>query len=224
MRIDIWSDVICPFCYIGKANLESALAEAGADADLVHHAFRLMPGDAPYPVEQMFARRYGQGPAQAAQSLRNVEATAARSGLEFHLDGTLCGDTSDAHKLLALAADKGVQIPLLNRLYRAYFSENHNVFDRDVLLQLGEETGLDRAAMTAAFTSPELAARVEADQRQAQAFDVRGVPFFVIDNRIAVSGAQPVNAYAEALRLAAAADAPADGATCGPDSCEVAQK
>ncbi|MBW8879834.1 MAG: DsbA family oxidoreductase [Asticcacaulis sp.] len=222
MRIDIWSDVICPFCYIGKANLETALAEAGVQAELVHHAFRLMPGDAPYPVEQMFARRYGQGPAQAAQSLRNVEATAARSGLEFHLDGTLCGDTTDAHKLLALAADKGLQITVLERFYRAYFTENRNVFDREVLMDLGSEAGLDRDDMLAAFASPDLAARVEADQQQAQSLNVRGVPFFVIGNRIAVSGAQPPSAFSEALKFVAAADAPQEGQTCGPDSCDIA--
>lgn len=220
MRIEIWSDVICPFCYIGKANLETAMRDAGVTADIVHHAFRLMPGDAPYPVEQMFARRYGQDPDQAAASLRNVEATAAKAGLAFHLTGTLCGDTTDSHRLLALAGDKGVQSALLDRLYRAYFSEGRNVFDRDVLLEQGQSVGLQRDDMTAAFDSVELTARIEADQRQAQAYDVRGVPFFIVDNRIAVSGAQPVSAFAEALRFVAAADAP----VCGPDYCEPAQK
>ncbi len=220
MRIDIWSDVICPFCYIGKANLEKALADSGTPTELVHHAFRLMPGDAPYPVEQMFARRYGQGPEQAAQSLRNVESTAAAAGLEFHLSSTLCGDTTDAHKLLALAGDRGVQAALLDRLYRAYFTQGRNVFDRDVLRELAADGGLDSVEISAAFDSAELTRRVAADQAKAQSLKVRGVPYFIIDNRVAVSGAQPVSAFAEALSFVTAADA----AVCGPNTCDPAQK
>ena len=110
MNIEIWSDVICPFCYIGKTHLETALAglPEGTDLTVHHRAFRLMPNEPPYPVEQMFARRYGQSAEQAQASLRNVEATAAQAGLEFHLSGTWAGDTTDAHVLLALAADKGI--------------------------------------------------------------------------------------------------------------------
>lgn len=220
MKIEIWSDVICPFCYIGKAQLEAALAEIGAEADIEHRAFRLSPDEAVAPVEAVLARKYGMAPAQVEASQRNVEAMAAQAGLEFHLGGTFSGDTTDAHKLLLLAADKGVQATLLDRLYRAYFTERHNIFDRDILLGFAEEAGLDRADAEAALDSFALEARVVADQRTAQGFGVNGVPFVVIDRKFGVSGAQGMPAFIQALQ-AAIADAPkpeiADGDACGVD-------
>jgi len=222
MNIEIWSDVICPFCYIGKTNLEKALADfpGAADVTIHHRAFRLMPGDAPYPVEQMFARRYGQSPAQAQASLRNVESVAAQAGLEFHLDGTWCGDTTDAHVLLAQTADKGLEADLLNRLYHAYFTENRSVFDRTSLMALAEEVGLYPDEMQAALESPERRAQVAADQRQAEMMRVRGVPFVLIDGQFAVSGAQPPQVFRQALDAAAqAAPIAAEGEVCGPDGC-----
>ena len=222
MNIEIWSDVICPFCYIGKVNLEKALEAFPGKADVtVHHrAFRLMPGEAPYPVEQMFARRYGQSPQQAKASLRNVEGAAAQAGLEFHLDGTWCGDTTDAHVLLAQAADKGLEADLLDRLYRAYFTETKSVFDRASLMALGEEVGLFPDEMQAALDSPERRAQIAADQRQAEMMRVRGVPFVLIDGRFAVSGAQPPQAFRQALDAArAATPIVAEGDVCGPDGC-----
>ncbi len=224
MNIEIWSDVICPFCYIGKTHLETALKALpeGTDVAVHHRAFRLMPNDAPYPVEQMFAKRYGQSPAQAQASLRNVENMAAQAGLEFHLTGTWCGDTTDAHVLLALAADKGAEADLLNRLYRAYFTETKSVFDRSSLMALGEEVGLMPDEMQGAFDSAELRARVAADQRQAEMMRVRGVPFVLIDGQFAVSGAQPPEAFLQALQAAAkAAPVVAEGDVCGPDGCAI---
>jgi len=222
MHIEIWSDVICPFCYIGKTQLEAALAEVGAQATIEHKAFRLMPGDPVSTVEDMFARKYGQTPEQAQASKRNVEGTAAQAGLEFHITGTKVGDTTDAHKLLILAGDKGVQLPLLNRLYRAYFTETRDIFKRETLLELAVETGLDRQEAEAALDSAELKARVEADQRTAQNFNVRGVPFVVIDRKIAVSGAQGRPYFVGALR-SAIANQPAQrkpaGGVCDVDGC-----
>ncbi|HVZ29508.1 MAG TPA: DsbA family oxidoreductase [Asticcacaulis sp.] len=219
MKIEIWSDVICPFCYIGKAQLEAALAELDVDTDIEHRAFRLSPGEPVAPVEAVLARKYGMAPAQVQASQRNVEAMAAQAGLEFHLGGTFSGDTTDAHKLLLLAADKGMQAALLNRLYHAYFTEQRNIFDHDILLGYAEEVGLNRTEAAAALDSAELAARVAADQRTAENFGVRGVPFVVIDRKIGVSGAQGTPAFLQALE-AAIADAPKpviDGDTCGVD-------
>jgi len=234
MNIEIWSDIICPFCYIGKTHLETALAALpdGTDVTVHHRAFRLMPGEAPYPVERMFAKRYGQSPAQAQASLRNVEGMAAQAGLEFHLSGTWCGDTTDAHVLLGLAAkngaaDKGLEADLLNRLYRAYFTETRSVFDRQSLMALGEEVGLVPDEMQAALESPERRAQVAADQRQAEMMRVRGVPFVLIDGQFAVSGAQPPQAFLQALEAAAkAAPVVAEAQTseesvCGPDGCAI---
>lgn len=223
MHIEIWSDVICPFCYIGKTQLEAALKEAGADATIEHRAFRLSPGEATGPTVDMLAKKYGQTPQQAEANMRGVEGAAAREGLRFNLAGTLSGDTLDAHKLLILACDKGVQPQVLDRFYRAYFSETRNIFDRASLLDLAAEAGLDRAEAEAALASPELASRVAADQRTAQTFGVRGVPFVVIDRKFAVSGAQGTANFVKALE-AALADAPkpveTSGAACDINGCD----
>jgi predicted DsbA family dithiol-disulfide isomerase len=220
MKIEIWSDVICPFCYIGKAQLEAALAQVGVDAEIEHRAFRLSPGEPVAPVEAVLARKYGRSPQQIQDMQRGVEAMAAQAGLEFHLGGTFSGDTTEAHKLLLLAADKGVQAKLLNHLYRAYFTDQQNIFDRDILLGFAEEAGLDRAEAVAALDSAVLAARVAADQRTAQGFGVNGVPFVVIDRKIGVSGAQGTPAFIQALQ-AAIEPSPkpevSEGDTCGID-------
>ncbi len=221
MKIEIWSDVICPFCYIGKTQLEAALIETGLSADIEHKAFRLMPGEAPYPIEEMFARRYGQSPEQAKASMRNVEVMAAGQGLEFHIPGTKAGDTTDAHKLLILAGDRGVQVELLSALYKAYFTDTRDVFDRDVLLAIAGEAGLDHAEAEKALNSEELKARVAADQRTAETFGVRGVPFVVIDRKIAVSGAQGVPNFVKALLTAEPAPI-SDGGVCDINGCDPA--
>lgn len=226
MNIEIWSDVICPFCYIGKANLEAALAAfPGKDEVTIHHrAFRLMPGDPPAPVEQMLARRYGQPVAQVKASQRNIEAVAAQAGLEFHLDGTWGGDTTDAHVLLSLAADKGAEADLLSGLYRAYFTEGRSVLDRASLMALGEEVGLGVDEMQAALDLPQRKTAVAADQRRAETMRVRGVPFVLIDGQFAVSGAQPPEVFRQALDAAAqsagkATPIAAEGDVCGLDGC-----
>lgn len=221
MKIEIWSDVICPFCYIGKTQLEAALDETGLKAEIEHRAFRLMPDEAPYPIEEMFARRYGQSPEQAKASMANVEAMAAGQGLEFHIPGTKAGDTTDAHSLLILAGDCGVQIALLNALYKAYFTDGRDVFDREVLLTIAQDAGLDRAEAEKALASEELKARVAADQRTAETFGVRGVPFVVIDRKVAVSGAQGIPNFIKALRTAEPASV-ADGPACDVNGCDPA--
>lgn len=223
MKIEIWSDVICPFCYIGKAQLETALAQVGADATIEHRAFRLSPEEAVTPVTTMLARKYGMSPTQVEASQRNVTAMAAQAGLEFHLESTMSGDTTAAHRLLLLAADKGVQPELLARLYRAYFTEGGNIFDAGTLLDLAAASGLEREEAERALSSAEMTARVAADQRTAQTFGVQGVPFVVIDRKIAVSGAQGVPNFVQALKAAMAqTDTPppkTDGDSCAVDGC-----
>ncbi|MDV6332222.1 DsbA family oxidoreductase [Asticcacaulis sp. 201] len=228
MKIEIWSDVICPFCYIGKAELETALAQWGGEAEISHRAFRLSPGEAPTPVEQMLGRKYGLTPDQVKANLANVEAHAARAGLEFHLAGTIAGDTTDAHRLIALAATHSRQADAVAALYRAYFTDGRNILDRAVLYQIGAEIGLEAADIDAAFTSSDIDMSIALDQRQAQAYGVRGVPFVVVDGKFAVSGAQPVQAFLQTLQAAAAeAEKTAvigEGEVCGVDGCEPAQK
>ena len=225
MKIEIWSDVICPFCYIGKANLEQALAQVGGEADIVHRAFRLSPGEPVIPTDQMLQRKYGMSAQQVNANQAQVSATAAAAGLEFHLAGTLAGDTTDAHRLIALAGGKGKQAEAVNALYRAYFTDGRNIFDRATLHEIGAELGLSAADIDAAFTSSEIDMQIALDQRQAQAYNVRGVPFVVVDGKYAVSGAQPVSAFVQTLQAAAAEAAKnpvMEGDACGVDGCDPA--
>ena len=222
MKIEIWSDVICPFCYIGKAELETALAQWGGEAEITHRAFRLSPGQSVIPTDQMLQHKYGMTPQQVSANLAQVEARAADAGLEFHLAGTLAGDTTDAHRLIALAQGRGKQAEAVAQLYRAYFTDGRNIFDRAVLHEIGAELGLTAIDIDAAFTSSEIDMQIALDQRQAQAIGVRGVPFVVVDGKYAVSGAQPVQAFLQTLEAASAEAAKnpiIEGDACGIDGC-----
>ena len=225
MKIEIWSDVICPFCYIGKANLEQALAQVGGEADIVHRAFRLSPGEPVVPTDQMLSRKYGMSPQQVTANQAQITATAATAGLEFHLAGTLAGDTTDAHRLIALAVGKGKQAEAVTALYRAYFTDGRNIFDRTVLHEIGAGLGLSAADIDVAFTSSDIDMQIALDQRQAQAIGVRGVPFVVVDGKYAVSGAQPVATFVQTFQAAAVEAAKNPVAAidaCGIDGCDPA--
>jgi predicted DsbA family dithiol-disulfide isomerase len=154
-----------------------------------------------------------------------VTATAASVGLEFHLDGTLSGDTLDAHRLIKLAATQGLAAATVERFYRAYFSENISLFNRDNLLKLAQEAGLEQSSnLTVLDDARAFAAEVEADEAQVRTYGVSGVPFFVIDNRYGVSGAQGPEVFAQALSQAwreksSSLTMTNDGPVCGPEGC-----
>ncbi|TDD21377.1 DsbA family oxidoreductase [Kribbella turkmenica] len=241
MRIDVWSDVVCPWCYIGKRRLEQALAETGDQAEIVWHSFQLDPSatnDDPRDLPTRLGEKYGRGRDWGVQANAHVTEIAAELGLEYHLDHAKSANTVDAHRLLHLAgdlADAGqvsadTQGRLKERLLKAYFTDGLPVGDHATLTALAEEAGLpaDRAAEVLASTA--YAEAVAADQAQALAYGANGVPFFVIDEKYGVSGAQPVEVFREALRRANADRKPvtlisAPGATgdaaCGPDGCPV---
>lgn len=225
MKIEIWSDVICPFCYIGKAELETALKEWGGEADISHRAFRLSPGQTVIPTDVMLQQKYGMTAQQVTANQAQVTARATQAGLEFHLESTLAGDTTDAHRLIALAQGHGKQAEAVDRLYRAYFTDGRNIFDRAVLHEIGAELRLSAADIDAAFTSSDIDMSIALDQRQAQAYGVRGVPFVVVDGKYAVSGAQPVAAFLQTLKAAEAEakkNPVVEGDACGIDGCDPA--
>ena len=233
MRIDVWSDVVCPWCYIGKRRLERALADLpfAGDVEVVYRSFELdpdAPKDAVEPVADVLARKYGGGPDRIRAMMAQVTEVAATEGLEYHLDRTLRGNTVDAHRLLHLALAEGgpvLQGELKEALMAAYFTRTENIADADVLRKVSTDVGLDPARVDAVLTSDAYAEEVRADVAQAQAFGVGGVPFFVVDRTYAVSGAQPVEVLAGAIRRAW--DEGRRGLTvlgsgddaCGPDGC-----
>ena len=208
MRVDVWSDPVCPWCYIGKRRFESALARFdGRDrVELVHHAFQLNPAATPGVTSsrrEMLMRKYRLSAGQVDDMDARMTATAAADGLEYHLDGTVTGNTFDAHQLLQLARERGAQDALLERFYRAYFTERRSLFDAPSLLQLAHDVGLDREEAEAALRDRRYADAVAADIDAARRVGVTGVPFFVIDSRLALSGAQPPETFLAALSQAA---------------------
>lgn len=224
--VEIWSDLICPWCAIGLRRFEKALADfpEQASVKVVHHAFRLAPGARVEPVSVVIPRKYGLPPAQAVAMFRRVEDAARGEGMDFHLEGTLHGDTKDGHRLVQFASTVGLQHQVLDRLYRAYFQEGVTLFDRERLLDLVAEAGLDRAGAGAVLESDDFGEVVEADQLKLQEFGVNGVPFFVVDERYGISGAQDPKVFAQALRQAWDEGAPVSagaGETCDEEGCRV---
>jgi predicted DsbA family dithiol-disulfide isomerase len=220
MRVDIWSDLVCPWCYVGKRRFERALAGfEGRDAvTIVHHSFQLNPAaprDRTTDRREMLMPKYRLSPRQAEEMDARMTQTAAAEGLDFHLDGTLTGNTAAAHQLVHLAHDLGRQDAMIERLYRAYFVDRQSIFERESLVALAAESGVDPADAAAALGDDRYAAAVEQDLDAARRLGITGVPFFVIDERLGVSGAQSPDVFRDALNRAAApeVDAQPEGTT-----------
>jgi len=207
MQVEIWSDVVCPWCYLGKRRFEHALEgfEHRDEVEVVYRSFELDPTIAPGTTQatvDMLARKYGMSLAQAHDAQRQMEQRAAGDGLEFRMDGLRSGNTRDAHRLLHLAKEHGKEPELVERLHRAYFTEQTSVFDAETLADLAVEVGLDRADAEKVLATDAYADAVESDERTARELGASGVPFFVIDRRYGVSGAQPVDVLRQALERA----------------------
>ena len=205
MRIDIWSDVVCPWCSIGKRRLEQALAgfPHRDEVEVVFHSFLLDPGAPTEPTEtaqQMLARKYGMSLEEAAERQGAVIAVAAELGMDWtrHPDAPHVG-TVDAHRLLHLAlaeGDRRQQAALKDAFLHAYFSQARNLADHDVLREVATGVGLDAARVGEVLAGQEYADAVAADIAQARAYGANGVPFFVVDEKYGVSGAQPTELFA----------------------------
>lgn len=207
LTIDIWSDVLCPFCYIGKRELEGALAdfEHRDKVRITWHSFELDP-NAPRGGEQdtygMLAERYGISRDEAMQRVQGVVARAAGVGLTFRMDLARPTNSFDAHRLLQFAKQQGLGGAMKERLLHAYFTEGAHIADHAVLQHLAREVGLDPAAVAAVLASDAFTMEVRADEQDARRIGVQGVPFFVLDERLAVRGAQARETFLGALRQA----------------------
>jgi len=208
IKIDVWSDIACPWCYIGKRNLENGLAAASADDDapvveVTYHSYELSP-DTPVDFEgdetQFLADHKGMPREQVQQMLQRVTDVAAEAGLAYRFDILKHTNTVKAHELLHFAKAHGRQLEMAERLMAAYFTEGRHVGRIDDLVDLAADAGLDTAAAREALESERYLPDVRADQQQAQAYGITGVPFFVIDGKYGVSGAQPAEAFAQIAR------------------------
>jgi predicted DsbA family dithiol-disulfide isomerase len=230
VRIEVWSDVVCPWCYIGKRRLEAALERFPHrdQVEVVWRSFQLDPS-APeghtHPVLQTLAAKYGRSLEEVRQMVRHVERTAAGEGLHYRLEDGVGGNTLLAHELLHLAAGHGLQGAVKERLLHAYFEEARSVFDVDSLTALAVEAGLEETEVRAALADHRHRAAVLEDARTARALGATGVPFFVVDRRYGAAGAQPADLLLQLLERAWADAHPlatvpaAEG--CEGDSCAV---
>ena len=207
MQVEIWSDVVCPWCYLGKRRFERALESFGHrdEVSVVYRSFELdpsAPAGVTTPTVERLASKYGMNPEQARDAQRQMEERAAAEGLEFRMGELRSGNTRDAHRLLHLAKAHGRQPELAERLHRAYFTEQASIFDHAALTELAVEAGLDRDEVTRVLASDEYGDAVDTDEAMAQALGATGVPLFVIDRRYGVSGAQPPEVLTQALNQA----------------------
>jgi predicted DsbA family dithiol-disulfide isomerase len=204
MRVDIWSDVVCPWCYVGKARFEKALAAHPhrGETEVVYHSFELDPS---FPKDsqgqtnlQMLTQKYGMTPEQARQADGQVGDLARAEGLSFDSERPV-GNTFDLHRVIHLGQAEGVQSDVLNAVNQAYFGRAEQVFEPKVIVGIAESAGLDPAAVDKVLTGDAYADEVRQDEAQARELGISGVPFFVFDMRLGVSGAQPTELFTQAL-------------------------
>ncbi|MDT4976024.1 MAG: hypothetical protein QOG98_1782 [Pseudonocardiales bacterium] len=204
MQVEIWSDVVCPWCYLGKRRFENALASFAHrdDVDVVYRSFELDPSAAPgvtTPTVDLLASKYGMSVQQAHDAQQQMERRAEQDGLTFHMDGLRSGNTRDAHRLLQLAKVGGRQPELAERLHKAYFTDHISIFDHTSLADLAAEVGLDRDEVVRVLSTDDYDDEVQADEDTARSLGATGVPFFVIDRHYGISGAQPAETIKEIL-------------------------
>jgi predicted DsbA family dithiol-disulfide isomerase len=208
VRIDIWSDLVCPWCYVGKRRFERALAQLpnGNDIQVVHRSFQLNPvlqKGKTINRREMLKSKYGWSEPEAESMDTRMEQTAGAEGLEYHLGATgVTGNTGDAHRLTHLALERGIQDAVVERFFRAYFTEQRSLFDPDSLVELASEAGLDPAEIRRVLQGSAYADAVAADVQEAKTLGVNGVPFFVIGKRYGVSGAQPTELFIDVITRA----------------------
>ena len=206
MKVEVWSDIMCPFCYIGKRNYESALAQfpdAGR-IEIVWKSFQLDPSIPEKTEEEnvfrYLAQRKGISYEQSVQMHQGVVQTARNAGLEYNFDKAVVANSFKAHRLIQLAKTKGLGDQAEERLFHAYFTEGKNFGNPEVLLELGKDIGLTEAEVQEALTDETYAQKVKADIQEAGDLGVNGVPFFVFDRKYAISGAQPPATFLKALQ------------------------
>jgi predicted DsbA family dithiol-disulfide isomerase len=204
MQVEIWSDVVCPWCYLGKRHFEQALGLFGhrEAVQVVYRSFELdpfAPAGVTTPTVEILATKYGMTLEQAHEAQRQMEKRADAAGLTFRMDGLRSGNTRDAHRLLHLAKARGRQAELAERLHQAHFTDQASIFDHSSLADLAAGAGLDRDEVLAVLASDAYGADVDADEQLARSFGVSGVPFFVIDRRYGISGAQPAETIVQVL-------------------------
>jgi predicted DsbA family dithiol-disulfide isomerase len=228
MEIEIWSDIACPWCYIGKRRFEAALArfEHRDEVTVKWRSFELdpeAPGERVGDRAQHLADKYGMTLEQAQGAERQMTETAAGEGLDFRFDIARAGNTFDGHRVIHLAAEHGLEDEMKERLLRAYFSEGELVSDPETLVRLAVEVGVPEAAARETVAGDRFAEDVRSDERDAAQLGISAVPTFIVDRAIGGSGAHPPEALLNLLHQGWERSRPVSivtgGDTCGPDGC-----
>lgn len=223
LRVDIWSDLACPWCYVGKRRFEQALANfhQRGQLEVVWRSFELdpqAPAHSPLSMRDALASKYGRTPEQAQEMLDSMTRTAAAEGLDYHFERMRPANTFLAHQLIHFAAAQGLQDQMKERLFRASFTEGALLSDLETLLGLAREVGLDAAQARAALQSGQFAQAVRQDEALARELGLSGVPFFVLGGKYGVSGAQSAEVLRAALEQAWQETHPAPLTRLGPDT------
>lgn len=216
MRVDIWSDVVCPFCYIGKKRLEAAAQEAGIELEVHWHSYQLDP-EAPVRQEvsnsERLAQKYGRSVAEVEEMQRNIAEMAKAEGIEFNWEGANSGNTFNAHRIIHLAQSKGLGTDAQEAFFYSYMTQGLAIGERETLEDVAARIGLNPVEVDDLLDSNEFSDFVKFDQEVAQdQLKVTGVPFFVFDQRVALAGAQPKDVFLQVFEkaLETAAENPAE--------------
>ncbi len=207
MKVEIWSDVMCPFCYIGKRKFEKALEQFPRkdEVEIVWKSFQLDPNlktDAKTTINQMLADKKGWSLEYAQEMNNHVSKIAKAVGLDYNLNEAIVANSFDAHRFSHLAKKHHLQNEAEERLFKAYFTEGKNTADHNTIIQLGVDIGMDASEIKQMLESNEYADEVRNDLQEAQQVGVRGVPFFLINRKYAISGAQESSTFLESLNKA----------------------
>ncbi|MFH7347952.1 DsbA family oxidoreductase [Acinetobacter variabilis] len=229
MRVDIWSDVVCPFCYIGKKRLEAAAKESGIELEVHWHSFQLDP-EAPVRQEvsnsERLAQKYGRSVPEVEDMQRNIAAMAKQEGIEFNWEGANSGNTLNAHRIIHLAQSKGLGNEAQEAFFYSYMTQGLPIGERETLEDVAARIGLNPVEVDDLLDSDEFADFVKFDQEVARdQLKVTGVPFFVFDQRIALAGAQPKEVFLQVLEKALEEPQQQPAADqCSTDACDVPAK
>lgn len=229
MRVDIWSDVVCPFCYIGKKRLEAAAKESEIELEVHWHSFQLDP-EAPVRQEvsnsERLAQKYGRSVAEVEDMQRNIAAMAKQEGIEFNWEGANSGNTLNAHRIIHLAQSKGLGNEAQEAFFYCYMTQGLPIGERETLEDVAARIGLNPVEVDDLLDSDEFADFVKFDQEVARdQLKVTGVPFFVFDQRIALAGAQPKEVFLQVLEKALEEPQQQPAADqCSTDACDVPAK
>ena len=224
MKIEVWSDVVCPWCYIGKRRLEAALDDFDEDVEVVWRSFELDPSaprQTDKPLDESLAAKYGTSLEGARRMIERMTQTAADEGLDFDFDSAQPGNTFDAHRVIHFAAEHGKQGEMKERLLKAYMTEGRPIADRDELAKLAGEVGLDAEQVRTMLSTDAFADAVRQDEAEARQVGVTGVPFFLIDEQFGVPGAQTPDVLIDTFQRvrAMSAEAAPEGPGCEDGSC-----